>query len=93
MFDTTYLSDHARYRFGFKKTTYTEFEESVGNWLQHRPTTGNSDIIVETGNTNISEIMTDNVEIPTTIPTFSTMSSPIQVSPSDYDNDNNRKWL
>jgi len=45
----------------------------------------------ETGNTYISGIVTDSVEIPTAYQVFSTMASSIKVSPSDGDKTGNRK--
>jgi len=45
------------------------------------------EMAAETGNTYISETLTDSVEIPTANAEFSTMASAIEVSPSDCDND------
>jgi len=67
---------------------HRELEECVRNWLQQRPTTGNSDVAdAETGNAYIARIMTDRVEISTANPGLWTTASSIKVSRSDYDND------
>jgi len=59
-----------------------ELAESVNKWLC-RTTTGNSDMAAKTGNNYITWTATDNVEIPTASPAFSTMASPNSVA----------KWL
>jgi len=65
---------------------YHEFKESGPEWLRQRPTTGNSNMAVQTGNTYISETMMDSVEIPTANLEFSTMRVQ-KVSANDSDND------
>jgi len=44
---------------------HRQLEETVGKWLQQRPTTGNSDMAAKTGNTYMSGTTKNGVEIPT----------------------------
>jgi len=55
-----------------------QVENSVGKWVQQRPTTGNIDMAAKTGNNYTPETLTDNVAIPTPHMRFSMMTSSIK---------------
>jgi len=84
------------------KSNNSDVKQSVPKWLRQRPSTENSNMAAQTGNTYISGTIIDSVEIPTTVLVFSTMKSSEKVPPNDCDNDRlpeiaiwplKRKWL